>query len=245
MPINNNFNMGQDMVNQNMQSYNMNQFVQPQMTQMNGYMPQNQEMNYNNNQIQPLEQMASSMQNEENKEMTAKMQLPSHVKQKHFRSNSLNCNDAQANKYVSNNFLFDKATPAGHPGIIKFSKHTSQEYAKSHVKNTLHKGSSTSLPAIRNLSDFHGSYASESSIFDGNDSAFASSVDIELDANGQPIFDNASNAGDSANGRMDSNDNSDDSHQISRARLAVKKKSGFAAKERKLSMSDDESVDSN
>lgn len=238
MPINNNYNMGPDMMGQNMQNYSINQFVQPQMPQMNGYMPMNQETNYYSNQIQPLEQMNSAMENEENKEMPAKMQLPSHVKQKHFRSNSFNSNDMQANKYISNNFLFDKTSHAGNPGVNKLSKNISEGYAPSYGKNLLNNGSSTSLPAIRNMSDFHNSYASESSIFDGNDSAFASSVDIELDANGQPIFDNTSNAGDSASGRMDGNDNSDDAPQ-SRARLAVKKKSGFAAKERKLSLSDE------
>jgi hypothetical protein len=263
MPMNNQMNMGQEMMNQNMQNmqnYNMNQFVQPsynsdqqQIAQLNSFMPTNHQSNFNNNAIQPIDHINSTMENEESKQ-PAKMRLPSYVKQKHFRSTSLGNImsgdqtsltpiDTQANKYISNNFLFDKASPLGHPGINKISKMPSVGIATSYAKNALKTGSSTSLPAIRNLSDFCDSVASESSIFDGNDSALASSVDIELDANGQPWFDNLSNAGDSASGKMESSDNSDDAPCIGRARMAVKKLSGFAA--RKLSVSSDESEDSN
>jgi hypothetical protein len=263
IPMNNQMNNGQEMMNhnmQNMQNYNMNQFTQPnynsdqqQIAQLNSFMPMNHQSNFNSNVIQPIDHRNSTMENEESKE-PAKMRLPSYVKQKHFRSislgnimsgdqTSLTPIDTQTNKYVSNNFLFDKASPLGHPGIYKISKMSSVGVAPSYAKNALKMGSSTSLPAIRNSSDFYDSVASESSIFDGNDSALASSVDIELDANGQPIFDNLSNVGDSANGKMEYSDNSDDAPCISRARMAVKKKSGFAA--RKLSVSSEESEDSN
>jgi hypothetical protein len=263
MPMNNQMNMGQEMMNQNMQNmqnYNMNQFAQPnynsdqqQIAQLNSFMPMNHQSNFNDNTIHPIDHINSTMENEENKQ-PAKMRLPSYVKQKHFRSTSLGNImsgdqtsltpiDTQTNKYISNNFLFDKASPLGHPGINKISKMSSVGIAPSYAKNALKMGSSTSLPAIRNSSDFYDSVASESSIFDGNDSALASSVDIELDANGQPMFDNLSNAGDSACGKMESSDNSDDAPCISRARMAVKKKSGFAA--RKLSVSSNESEDSN
>jgi hypothetical protein len=265
MPMNNQMNMGQEMMNnnmQNIQNYNMNQYIQPnynsdqqQIAQLNSFMPIPHQSNLPNNVIQPIDQINSTMEHEESKE-PAKMRLPSYVKQKHFRSismgnignenqTSLTPIDTQTNKYISNNFLFDKASPLGHPGINKISKMSSVGVAPSYAKNALKMGSSNSLPAIRNSSDFYDSVASESSIFDGNDSALASSVDIELDTNGQPIFDNLSNAGDSANGKMEYSDNSDDAPLVSRVRNAVKKKSGFAARERKLSVSSDESKDSN
>lgn len=104
----------------------------------------------------------------------------------------------------------------------------SSENVQNKVKNNMF-GSSTSLPAIKNMSDYYNSAASDSSVFDGNDSAVASSLDIELDANGQPIFDNISACGE--NSAPIANDYSSDSGVPLKSkklkREVVKKKSGF------------------
>jgi hypothetical protein len=77
------------------------------------------------------------------------------------------------------------------------------------------------------MSDYYESVASDSSVFDGNDSAAASSLDLSLDANGQPIFDNIS---------ASAENNDDVSNEIpvvkpKLKRQGVKKKSGFRTNE--------------
>lgn len=67
----------------------------------------------------------------------------------------------------------------------------------------------------------------------------ASSIDIELDSNGQPIFDNMSANGDPTY-RGNGEEASEEVPVKSRmARAAIKKKSGFFAKERNGSVSSD------
>jgi len=172
---------------------------------------------------------------EERKEKPEGMRLPAHMKRTHTRSNSSKVLDSQTNKYMQNSFLFDRLggdTSSTGPKLTKMSSENISGYV-----NPLGSQSTSSLPAIKNLSDFQDSVASESSVFDGNDSAYASSVDIELDSNGQPIFDNSSCNGDS-NSRMEGEDGSEElSVKVRMARTGVKKKSGFWVQDRNGSVS--------
>lgn len=199
-------------------------------------MPMTNFSNYNFNSTAVAEgtsnvELAASQQpdsgtgTEENKEHTAEMRLPSHVNKTHFRSYSLTPIDTQTNKYMKNSFLFDRLGGDTTPEQVKFTKVSSENNSAGLKPAGLR--SSNSIPAIRNLSDYQDSQHSESSVFDGNDSAYASSIDIELDANGQPIFDNYSGNGDS-NSRQEGEDGSEEgSAKIRMARPGVKKKSGF------------------
>lgn len=180
---------------------------------------------------------------EEAKGLTAEMRLPSHVKKTHFRSNSVTPVDTQANKYMKNSFLFDQLNPINTNVGLKITKAPSENMSTPQLRST-GLDSSNSLPAIRNLSDFYESAVSESSIFDGNDSELASSINIDLDANGQPYFDNMSANGDSANYKMEGEEGSEEVPIKSRkARAGVKKKSAFCGQERKNSVSSDGSLE--
>lgn len=143
---------------------------------------------------------------------------------------------------MGSNFLFDQFQP--NPGLSKpmlnkgknCHKLTKFIVSSENVDNKSSKmfGSSTSLPAIRNMSDYYESNASESSVFDGNDSAVASSLDLSLDANGQPIFDNISASGD--NSAPIANDHSSEGVPLKPKKLkrqAIKKKSGFIKQDMK------------
>jgi len=168
----------------------------------------------------------ASMEKEEIKEIPAPMRLPTHVTRPHFRSNSLT--PADTGKYMSNTFLFDQLKSPSTPGKLQLNKISSEDVTSSHRFAGRMFDSSNSLPAIRNMSDYYESVASESSIFDGKDSALASSLDLSLDTNGQPLFDNMSMNDDSAN----PNANVDNSEEIPikpklGKRIKVPKKSGF------------------
>lgn len=227
-PFNGNFN------SQSMQQTNMDSYSYPSTNQNmypNSYMDVGQ--------AQPKE----PFQEEEVKELPAEMRLPSHVKRTHFRSNSVTPVDTQSDKYImKNSFLFDRLNPVNTKSGLKFTKNSSENNATPQLRSAGLE-SSNSLPAIRNLSDYYDSAVSESSCFDGNDSAYASSIDIELDANGQPWFDS-----NSINGDSNSINNGDDSSadipaKSKMARIGVKKKSGFCVQDRKGSVSSEGSME--
>lgn len=194
-----------------------------------------------NNQEQPVPVPLGNQDSEETKELPAEMRLPSHVKNKHFRSNSVTPIDTNTGGYMKDSFLFDKVNPNSGvaPKPLKLGKFNSEKIAA----NSAGVGSTNSLPAIRNLSDYQDSYASESSVFDGNDSAYASSIDIELDENGQPVFDRMSNMGDSLSGKEGNEEGSEEVQVMGRTKPGVKKKSGFAPRERNDSVSSESDLD--
>lgn len=168
-------------------------------------------------------------QSEENKGFSAEVRLPAHVKKLHVRSNSVTPVDSGTDKYMKSSFLFDKVNNEL-PSPLPFVK-TGSENVNSGMKLTGPE-SSQSLPAIKNLSDFYDSAVSDSSCFDGKDSELASSVDIELDANGQPYFDNMSVGGGSNKDGVEGEDGSEEipvriTVKGRMAKGGVKKKSGF------------------
>ena len=123
-------------------------------------------------------------------------------------------------------------------------KFASEKYNSANFTPQLkHRGldSNKSLPALKSLSEFWSSAKSDSSFFDWSESGMASSIDIELDSNGQPIFDNMSANGD-PNFKGEGEEASEEVPVKSRmARPAIKKKSAFYAKERNESVSSEES----
>ena len=188
-----------------------------------------------NSQEQAVPMPGNNQDSEEIKELPAEMRLPNHVKNKHFRSHSVTPIDTNTGGYMKDSFLFDKVNPnsGAPPNPVKLGKFNSE----SKALHSAGVGSTNSLPAIRNMSDYQDSVASESSLFEGNDSAYASSIDIELDENGQPVFDKMSNAGDSMSGRDANEEGSEDNQVMSRTKRGVKKKSGFCVRERNDSVS--------
>lgn len=165
----------------------------------------------------------------------APMRLPAHVTKLHGRSNSM----TPVDHGHSHTLLFDQfqANPPK-PVLGKFS---SEAVDRGQGKMF---GSSSSLPAIKNMSDYYESAASDSSCFDKNDSELASSIDIQLDANGQPIFDNVSYSNDNSQ-NIDSENSFEPqvSKPKSQKRNALKKKSAFHKNEiRKNSDGSDYSI---
>ena len=218
----------------NMQNYNFPNTVQNVNNQSNDLTG-----GYNSKiQGQSVPQInVSSNDQEEVKELPAEMRLPGHMKKSQNRSNSVTPVDTNTNKYIKTSFLFDQLNPIN-TNQLKFNKKSSENITTPQLKD-VGLDSSNSLPAIRNTSDYQSSVYSDSSYFDGNDSAAASSIDIELDANGQPVFDNMSNNGDSGS-KVEGEDNSEEVPMKNRMkRSGVKKKSGFHVQARKNSVSSD------
>lgn len=164
---------------------------------------------------------------EEEKVLVAKMRLPAHVKKPHMRSNSLTPADLSTGSYPGSPDLASlQGLKSGLKPALKLNKYTSE------VKSLGHN-SMKSIPAIQNLSDLGSSVASNSSVFDGNDSEVASAIDIELDENGQPVFE-----GDCT---LQSKDNSEEIPVKSKkARIPVNRKSAFC-RGRQDSVSSDQS----
>jgi hypothetical protein len=120
---------------------------------------------------------------EEEKIVVAKMKIPSHVKKSHTRSNSLTPANYSTGSYPGSPDLIGlQNSKASLKPALKLNKYTSNVRSLGH-------NSTRSIPGIHNLSDLGSSLASNSSVFDGNDSEVASAIDIELDENGQPVFD--------------------------------------------------------
>lgn len=159
-------------------------------------------------------QVNMDTEEEEEKVVVAKMRLPAHVKKSHIRSNSLTPADHSTGSYPGSPDLVGlQSMKSGLKPALKLNKYTSE--AKSLGHNSM-----KSIPAIHNLSDLGSSVASNSSVFDGNDSEIASAIDIELDENGQPVFE-----GDST---LQSKDNSEEIPvKNKKTRIAVNKKSAF------------------
>ena len=159
------------------------------------------------------------------------MRLPAHVKKSHIRSNSVTPADYSTGSYPESPDLSGLQSPkVGLKQALKLEKYSSE------VKSLGHN-SMRSIPALQNLSDLGSSLASNSSVFDGNDSEIASAIDIELDENGQPVFDGESS--------LQWKDNSEEIpvKNKNKTRPAVNKKSAFC-RGRQDSISSDES-DSN
>lgn len=172
------------------------------------------------------------------------MKLPSHVKL-HTRSNSLTptqfADDMQMMKeskddhdiFSSTKFI-DQRFMKRRPTETRKGKIFTPQLKKRNLEST------TSLPALKAFSEY-SSLVSDSSVFEGNDSALASSLDIELDANGQPLFDNMSSNGNSV-ARDDGEEGSEEVPMKNRmARPTIKKKSTFLGRERNSSVSSDDS----
>jgi hypothetical protein len=130
---------------------------------------------------------------------------------------------------MTNPFLFDQNNaPSQAPPKLSLNKFASQEVTGSKM-NSKFFHSCNSLPAIRNISEYYASGASESSVFDGNDSAVTSSLDLSFDADGNPQFDNIS-LNEDKNPNGDDKDNSEEVPVAKKKRMkrvGVKKKSGF------------------
>ena len=132
--------------------------------------------------------MCSDSPEEEEKVVVAKMKLPAHVKKSHIRSNSVTPADFSTNSYPASPDLSGLQSPkVGLKQALKLEKYTFEAKSLGH-------NSTRSIPGLQNLSDLGSSLASNSSIFDGNDSEIASAIDIELDENGQPMFDGESSS---------------------------------------------------
>lgn len=154
----------------------------------------------------------------------APMRLPSHMTKLHHRSNSVTPVDTGSQNAMNSNFLFDQMQSSEPRPKPVLNKICSEDV---HFKGR-HKifESCNSLPAIRNISDYYESMASDSSVFDGNDSALASSLDLSIDEEGQPIFhDNNSESGD--NSRREEGSEGVPLKSKKLKRVAVKSKSGF------------------
>lgn len=162
---------------------------------------QNSGFNNMQNYSMPLSHSSSAMEKdslEEEKTLPAKMRLPSHVKKTHFRSNSLTPIETRDNKFQRSAFMSEQIN-SGQPrydGPHSMSfKDMKLTAFTPHVRARQYD-SSSSIPALRSVGG--ESIYTESSVFDGNDSDAASMIDIRLDANGQPYFDNVSANGDSS-----------------------------------------------
>ena len=177
-------------------------------------------------------QMVSTSMDDDNLN-PAPMRLPLHMTKGHQRSNSMTPVDHNSGGTGLNNFLFDQLQPYPQLARPTLGKWSSENVIDK--MNNYRFGPSTSLPAIRNTSDYNEAGASDSSVFDGNDSAVASSLDLSLDASGNPIFDNISASG----------DNNDGSSEVpvvktKSKRQRVKKKSGFRKMDQNKNSNDSE-----